>query len=146
MDAVTLLAIALMGILVTALFILSEYILAIPLKLIASFGWGDIAIAYPGKRHPGGRPFHFCTVGINSMRYRSCVTVTVADDFVALDPMFPFRFFHPSISLPISRLERVCDSVQTFGLTEFRISGTRHAVWFTRRIALQVVAGQQQLR
>ena len=146
MDGIMLLAIAIMGTLAVAMIVLSEYILAIPQWLIAFSGWREIAIAYPGRRVQSGERFIFCTVGINFMRYRSCTIVTIDDGYVTIACMFPFRFYHPPISLPVIQLELFSSHVKKFGLTEFKIRDTPHSVWLPPRIASRIAVDQSDCR
>lgn len=136
MDTVTILAIALVGCLALVLVALAEVILAIPSKVISSVsGWGRLAEAFPGGANGPGRVFRFCTVRVNVMPYRSCITATVGDGSVTLTPMFPFRAFHAPISLPIDRLERLSRSVNAYTLTDYAVRGTGHTIGLPARVA-----------
>lgn len=144
MDSVTLLAIAFVVTLAVAMVVFSEYVLALPLKLIASYGWSDIANIYPDRHVHTDQQFYFCTIGINSMRYRSCTIISISDGFVNLACMFPFRFFHPTISLPVTKLQLSSNSVKKSGLTKFNICDTSHSVWLPPRIVSKLPVNQSE--
>ena len=139
-----LVAIAVMGVLVTGMVALSEYVLALPLKLIAAFGWGEIAKLYPGRDDLPARQHYFCTVRVNWMGYGSCTIVSVGDGTVNLACMFPFRSYHRPISLPIGALELYSASVRRFRLTEFKVGNTSHSVWLPSWAASEVVGSQTE--
>lgn len=53
------------------LLFLSEYIFAIPAKIVASLsGWGSFASKFPLNKNNRGTIFRFCIIAINSMRDR----------------------------------------------------------------------------
>lgn len=139
MDCVTLVAIPSMVIVAVAFFAVAEYIIALPLKLFAAFGWGDLAKRYPGRNNLPSKQYYFCTVRVKWMSYGSCTIVSIADGYVNLACMFPFRFFHPPISLPIGALQLYSSSVRTFRLTEFKVGNTSHSVWLPRWVASVIV-------
>jgi hypothetical protein len=113
----------------------SEFIFALPMGLISQIsGWGRLEQDFPEKRIHVRNRLRFCTVGLNVMRYRSCVTVDVGEGFVTLRLNFPFRRFHKPITMPISSLQSLEPSHRRFFLQKYAIKDTDVTLWLPKRV------------
>lgn len=122
-----------------ALLLFSEIIFSIPLRLVSKVsGWCRLGELFPQNFGEEGTRFRFCTVCIDAMCYRSCVTATIDSNYLTLSPMFPFRPYHPAISIPRDRLRLVSEKVRTFRLTKFEIVGADKTIRLPSRIALKL--------
>lgn len=136
MDSYTIAATATVALIACGLLFLSEYIFSVPAKIVASLsGWGSFAIKFPSNKKSGGTMYRFCTIGVNSMRYRSCINIILHEDTVTFSPMFPFRSYHPQFSIPIDRLRREKKTISRFGLTKYNILDFDGVIWLPYRIA-----------
>jgi hypothetical protein len=135
-DTYTIAATAIVALLACSLLLLSEYIFAIPARIIASLsGWDSFVSSFPLNKKRGGTIFRFCTIGINSMQYRSCINLILNEDTVTFSPMFPFRSYHPQFTISINHLRRESKTISRFGLTKYAIQNFDGVIWLPFRVA-----------
>lgn len=125
-----------MAAIVTALAMSAERIFSLPLRLISKIsGWYRLGELFPAHSDGKGVRFKCCTVCIDKMCYRSCITASINGDFLTLSPIFPFRPYHPAISIPRDRLRSVPEKARLFRLEKFEIAGTNKSIWLPSRVA-----------
>ena len=109
------------------------------LRLLSSLsGWQHLSLRFPEiDGQFDAKTWRFCSVRLGGIDYKSCVTVTLSEQYVTLKIGFPFRDFHPNLSIPRSLLESGLRS--TFWLTEFRITDEQTSLWFNNRVASKLL-------
>lgn len=85
--------------------------LAITGGLALLSGWRSLATNWPRQSKPKGKRFWFASgaigIGLLPVRYSNCLTVTVADDGLGIEILFPFRFLSPPIFIPWKQIASV---------------------------------------
>lgn len=77
-------------------------------------GWASLASAYRVEQAPEGERFRFVSgsLGIRyfPVSYGNCLFVTVDPKGFYLSILFPFRFMHPRLYLPLASIEEIVES------------------------------------
>ena len=91
-------------------------------KLISFAGWNRLAASFAYELdRPEGERFNFSniTVGRNA-RYNGCINYTVAGEGLHIKVSLPFRFAHPPLLIPWSRIIDV-KPIQRFGFSIYEV-------------------------
>ena len=109
------------------------------LRLLSSLsGWQHLSLRFPQiDGQFDARTFWFCSVRLGGVDYKSCVTIRVSEEYVTLGIGFPFRDFHPDVSIPRSLLVRGGRS--KFWMTEFLITDEQTSLWLSNRVASELL-------
>ena len=109
------------------------------LQLLSSLsGWQKLSTRFPeidGQFE--ATTWRFCSVRLGGIDYKSCVTIRLSEQYVTLKVGFPFRDFHPNLSIPRSVLEPGVGS--KFWITEFLIADERTSLWVSNRVARKLL-------
>lgn len=119
--------------------ILIRFLFRPVLRLLSSLsGWQKLATRFPEIESPfEATTWRFCSVRLGGIDYKSCVTITLSEQHVTLKVGFPFRDFHPNLSIPRSAIERGVGS--KFWITEFLIAEERTSLWISNRVAQELL-------
>jgi hypothetical protein len=109
------------------------------LRLLSSLsGWQQLSLRFPEiDGQFDATTWRFCSVRLGGIDYKSCVAITVSEECVTLRIGFPFRDFHPNLSIPRSLLERGVRS--RFWMTEFLITDEQTSLWLNNRVASELL-------
>jgi hypothetical protein len=119
--------------------ILIRFLFRPMLRLLSSLsGWQKLSTRFPEIDGPlEATTWRFCSVRLGGIDYKSCVTITLSEQYVTLKVGFPFRDFHPNLSIPRSVIERGVGS--EFWITEFLIADERTSLWVSNRVARKLL-------
>jgi hypothetical protein len=141
MNVLELSAVLIMATLFLILIASVEKILAVPMLIASTIGgWKKIAEKYPDRQSEQDETFRFCSLLLNRVPYNSCITIRIGEEYLTLAPIFPFRCFHPPISIPLRILQPRFETLRSFKPNEFEIDQSGHIIGVNRSIATRVCA------
>jgi hypothetical protein len=129
-----------------ALFVFQRLLRIVPLWVLSSIsGWRSLSSRFPeNESDPDSTTFRSCSVRLGGVGYGSCVDVLLSQKYVSLHIGWLWRDFHPNICIPRSQLKLGARTKMWW--TEFRIDGEDTSIWFSKRIARELVKSPHDYR
>lgn len=128
------------------LFVLQRFLRIVPLWVLSSMsGWRSLSARFPeNETDPESTTFRSCTVRLGGVDYGSCVDVLLSQKHVSLHIVWWCRDFHPNICIPRSQLK--LGTRTRMWSKEFRIDGEDTSIWFSKRVARELVKSPHDFR